>query len=62
MFGNLLSTVIRTVTLPVDAVNASLDVLAGGDGAKEGRLDVPILGSIEQIRDAIAEAAEDMDE
>jgi hypothetical protein len=62
MFGSLLSTVIKTVSLPLDAANAGLDILTGGDGSKEGRLEMPLTGDLEQLRDAIADAAKDIDE
>lgn len=62
MFGKLLSTAIKVVTLPVDAASAGLDVLTGGDGSKRSRNDdCNPFGMIEQIRDRIAEAAEDID-
>lgn len=64
MFGSLISSVIKIVTLPVDAANAGLDILAGGDGSKESRNqdDVNPLAMVEQLRDRIAEAAKDTDE
>jgi hypothetical protein len=62
MFGSLLSTVIKTVSLPIDAANAGLDILTGGDGSKEGRLEIPLSGDLEQLRDAIADVAKDIDE
>ena len=64
MFGKLLGTVIKTVTLPVDAANAGMDLLCGGDGTKDSRCD----GSgtptemLEELRDRVAEAAEAIDD
>lgn len=64
MLGNLISSVIKVATLPVDAVNASVDVLTGGDGSKRSRNDPDSpnpLSLVEQVRDAVAKAAEDID-
>lgn len=62
MFGFILAEVIKITTLPIDAVNATADIMTGGDGSKASRnnLDNP-LAAIEQIRDKVAEAAEDID-
>lgn len=65
MFGKLLSTVIKTVTLPVDAAAAGLDILAGGDGSKKSRTsdDAPNpAGMLEKLRDRVAESAEEIDD
>lgn len=65
MFGSLLSSAIKVVTLPVDAANATLDVMCGGDGSKDSRNDPDCpnpLSVIESIRDAVADAAEDIDD
>lgn len=63
MFGKFISSAIKVVTLPVDAANAGLDVLAGGDGSKRSRLSVPTpLSLVEEVRDAVADAAEEIDE
>jgi hypothetical protein len=63
MIGKLLATTIRVVTLPVDAVNAGMDILTGGSGSKRSRTgnDCDPLGDLERLRDRIAEAAEDID-
>jgi hypothetical protein len=62
MFGQLISSGIKIVTLPIDATNAGLDVLAGGNGSKRSRLDCPNpLSLAEEIRDAVADAAESID-
>jgi hypothetical protein len=63
MIGKLLSTAIKTVTLPVDAANAALDVLAGGSGSKKSRNSAPTpLSLVEEIRDAACNAAEEIDD
>lgn len=61
MFGNLLSSIIKTVTLPIDAANSGMDMLCGGDGSKRSRTrdDTP-LAMLENLRDKISEAAEDI--
>lgn len=63
MLGKLLGTVIRVATLPVDAVNAGLDIVTGGDGSKRSRTDDwnPI-GGIETLRDRVAETADEIDD
>lgn len=61
MLGKILSTVTRTVTLPVDAANAALDVACGGDGSKKSRMENPATGDLERIRDEVAEDMEDID-
>lgn len=63
MIGNLLSTVIRVATLPIDATSATLDVLVGGDGSKQSRIDGSNpLGMLEEIRDAVADTAKEIDQ
>jgi hypothetical protein len=64
MFGKLLSTVIKTVTLPVDAANAAMDIACGGSGSKTSRTNDPCspLADIENLRDKIADAAKGVDE
>ncbi len=67
MIGKLLSGAIKVVTLPIDAVSAAADIATGGDGSKRSRTsdgDVfpNITGAQEQLRDRIAEAAEDIDD
>jgi len=63
MFGELLSSAIKISTLPVDAVNIGMDIATGGDGSKQSRngCDSP-LSMLEQARDALADAAEDIDD
>lgn len=62
MFGKLLGTAIRVVSLPVDAANAGMDMLTGGDGTKRSRnADDNPLAMLEQLRDRVAETAEDLD-
>lgn len=65
MFGKLISSAIKVVTLPVDAANAAMDVVTGGDGSKRSRNhpdNCSPLALAEQIRDQVAKAAEDIDE
>ncbi len=62
MLGKLLGTVIRVATLPVDAANIGMDLLVGGDGSKKSRTDgCNPLGLLEEIRDKVAETADDID-
>ena len=65
MFGKLISSAIKVVTLPVDAANAAMDVVTGGDGSKRSRNhpdNCNPLALAEQIRDSVAKAAEDIDD
>jgi len=64
MFGKLLSSAIKTVTLPIDAANAGVDLITGGDGSKHSRMeDSPNPFQLaEKLRDAVADAAEDIDD
>ena len=65
MIGKLLSTALKTVTLPIDALNITTDIMSGGDGSKASRAnsDFPTpFSTLEEIRDALAQAAEDIDE
>lgn len=66
MFGKLISSGIKIVTLPVDAASAAADLVTGGDGSKRSRTntsDFPNpLGAMEKLRDRVAEAAEDIDD
>lgn len=67
MFGKLLSSAIKIVTLPVDVVSAAADVATGGSGSKRSvrrmHNEAPNpLGFVEKVRDAAAEAAEDIDD
>ena len=61
MFGKLLSTVIKVATIPVDIVETTIDVVAGGDGSKRSidQADIPRPSA---IRDAICERIEEIDE
>lgn len=62
MFGKLLGTAIRVATLPLDAVNAAVDLSIGGSGSKHSRTDgANPLGILEEIRDRVAETAEEID-
>lgn len=65
MFGKLLSSAIKVVTLPVDAVNVAADVVTGGDGSKRSRNSSAFpnpISAVEKIRDRVAETAEDIDD
>lgn len=63
MTGKLLGTSIRVFTLPIDAANAGFDIITGGDGSKRSRTDDwNPLGAIEELRDRIAETADEIDE
>lgn len=64
MFGDLFSSAIRIATLPIDAANAGVDLLVGGDGSKNSRNDQPFpnpLSFAEKVRDATADAAKSID-
>ncbi len=64
MFGKLISSAIKIVTLPVDAANAATDIACGGDGSKKSRTNDPCspLADLENLRDKVADAAKDADE
>jgi hypothetical protein len=63
MIGKLLSTTIKVVTLPIDAAAATMDILTGDDGSKESRTqNCEPFALLENIRDRVAEAAEDIDQ
>lgn len=63
MFGKLLGTAIRVVTLPIDAANAGMDMMCGGSGTKKSRnFDANPLSMLETLRDRIAETAEEIDD
>jgi len=66
MFGNLLSSVVKVVTLPIDVANIVVDKASGGDGSKqsrnsEGNLPNPI-SFAEQVRDEVADTLKDIDD
>jgi hypothetical protein len=60
MFGNLLSGIVKIVTVPIDIVESVADVGLGGDGSKASKKssDMPMLSD---LRDAICEPLEDLD-
>ena len=60
MLGKLLSSAVKIATLPVDIVDATLDVASGGDGSKESRKTGG--NPITEVRDGIGKAIEDIDE
>lgn len=63
MIGNILSTVIRVATLPIDAASAATDIIIGGDGSKQSRTDGSNpFGMLEEIRDAVADTAKEIDQ
>ena len=65
MFGKLMSTAIKVATIPVDVANAGMDIVTGGDGSKRSRNhpdNCSPLALAEQVRDATAKAAEDIDD
>lgn len=63
MFGKLLSTAVKVVTLPLDAVNIAQDIAYGGSGSKASRTkdNFNPLGDLEKLRDKVADAAEEID-
>jgi len=60
MIGKLLSSAVKVVTCPVDIAEASIDVLAGGDGSKRSRQDG--INPMSAVRDGVCKALEDLDE
>ena len=63
MLGKFISSAIKIVTLPIDAANAGMDMMCGGDGSKESRTrcDTP-LEMLESLRDKVADAAREIDD
>ncbi len=60
--GSLIGGVVRVATLPVSVTNTVLDVATGGTGKKNSRREIPILGDIEEMSEAVAETCEEIDE
>ena len=60
MLGKLLSSAVQLVTIPVDIVEIGLDMATGGDGSRHGlkQADLPL---ISELRDAVAETLEKID-
>jgi hypothetical protein len=60
MFGNLLSGIVKVVTVPIDIVESVADVACGGDGSKASKKasGVPMLS---ELRDAVCEPLEELD-
>lgn len=62
MFGELLSKVVKTVTLPIDAINIGVDHILGGDGSKTSRQDNETpFETIGNIRDSFCKNIKDLD-
>ena len=59
MFGNILSTAVKVVTLPIDVAEKSVDIMAGGDGSKRSVRDGG--GFLSEIRDSVTDTLEDLD-
>jgi hypothetical protein len=59
MFGKLLSSTLKVVTLPIDVAEIVLDVTTGGNGDREGMDEVLPMPS--KIRDKAARVLEDID-
>lgn len=59
MLGNLLSTVTKIVTLPIDVAEVGLDVVTGGDGSRRELKSIAPMPS--DARDAVCEILEDLD-
>ena len=63
MIGKILSKAIKIVTLPIDAGEAMLDCMTGGDGKKASRKkfaqDVP---SLSTPRNALCDVLESLDD
>lgn len=63
MIGKILSATIRAVTLPIDVASAAVDVAVGGNGSKQSRTDGSNpFGMLEEIRDAVADTAKEIDQ
>ena len=60
MIGKLLSKAIKVTTLPIDIIESSFDILAGGDGSKESREQSDMPFSV--LRDGVCKAIEEIDE
>lgn len=59
MFGQILSAAVKTVTLPIDVAEKSIDIMAGGDGSKQSVRDGG--GFLSEIRDSVTDAIEEID-
>ncbi len=62
MIGKILSTTVKLVTLPIDAASIAMDIAIGDDGSKHSRTQNPGTGDLENLRDRITEALEDIDQ
>lgn len=63
MFGKLLSLSIKAATLPIDAANATMDILCGGNGSEKSRNDYDSpLSALEKLRNSVAKAVEEIDD
>jgi hypothetical protein len=62
MFGNLLSSVIKIATLPVDAAEIAVDAITGGTGDRRDLKNSLPLPLPSELRDKLADAAKEIDE
>lgn len=65
MFGKLLSSALKVVTLPIDVANAAVDIVTMGDGTKKSRTGKDNFfptNNLEQFRDKIADELKKIDE
>jgi hypothetical protein len=60
MFGKILGSVVKVVTLPLDVVDVALDVADGGDGSKRSRSRGDNI--LTEMRDGVVDACEKIDD
>lgn len=60
MIGKFLSSAIKIVTLPIDAVEIGFDMVTGGDGSR--RQLKSVMPQVSDLRDKICDAAKEADE
>lgn len=61
MIGKILSKAVKIVTLPVDIIEGTFDVMSGGDGSVSSRRDSGA-AMMTEIREGICKAIESIDE
>lgn len=62
MIGKLLSRVAKVATVPLDVLDAGVDLMTGGDGKKRGREEIKdCLPMPSNLRDAVCDVLEDLD-